>query len=102
MRSEEVLENGEIGHGCVYHLCEPVVGELGGNDVPTPELVLAQSAAFVHFLLDVPHGPVHGEGHAVPRDDGVVDNVRVGELFVHHVERLDELEGVTPPFGVGA
>jgi hypothetical protein len=43
--------------------------------------------------LDVAHGPVYGEGHAVARDDGVVDHVRVGELFVHHIERLDKLVG---------
>jgi hypothetical protein len=89
--SEEVLEYGEVGHGGVHHLREAVVGELGGDEVPTPELVVAQSATLVHFLLDVPNGPVNGEGHAVPRDDGVVDHVRVSELFVHHVERLDEL-----------
>jgi hypothetical protein len=41
MSSEEVLEYGEIGHGGVHHLGEAVVGELGGDQVPTPELVLA-------------------------------------------------------------
>ena len=39
--SEEILENGKVGHGCVHHLREPVVGELGGDQVPTPELVFA-------------------------------------------------------------
>jgi hypothetical protein len=29
--SEEVLEYGKVGHRCVHHLCEPVVGELGGD-----------------------------------------------------------------------
>ena len=39
--SEEVLQYGEIRHGCVHHLCEPVVSELGSDDVPTPELLFA-------------------------------------------------------------
>jgi hypothetical protein len=41
MSSEEVLQNGKVGHGRVHHLREPVVGELGGDQVPTPELVFA-------------------------------------------------------------
>ena len=31
MSSEEVLQYGKVGHGCVYHLGVPVVGELGGD-----------------------------------------------------------------------
>ena len=31
MSSEEVLEYGKVGHRRVHHLCEPVVGELGGD-----------------------------------------------------------------------
>jgi len=91
MGGEEVLENGKVGHGRVHHLREMVVGELGRDEVPAPELLFAQSSAPVHLLLHVAYGAVHGEGHAIARDNGVVDDVRVGELFVHHVECLDEL-----------
>lgn len=91
VRAEEVLEDGKVRHGGVDHLREVVVGELGRDEVPAPELLLGQATALGHLLLDVAHGAVHGEGHAVARDDGVVDDVRVCELFVHHVERLDEL-----------
>jgi hypothetical protein len=41
MGAEEVLEDGKVGHGCVHHLREMVVGELGRDEVPTPELVFA-------------------------------------------------------------
>ena len=41
MSSEEVLQYGKVGHGRVHHLREPVVGELGRDQVPTPELVFA-------------------------------------------------------------
>jgi hypothetical protein len=41
MSSEEVLQYGKVGHRRVHHLREPVVGELGGDQVPTPELVFA-------------------------------------------------------------
>jgi len=59
--------------------------------VPAPELVFAQSSAPAHLLLHAAYGAVHGEEHVVARDNGVVDDVRVGELFVHHVGCLDEL-----------
>jgi hypothetical protein len=90
--AQEVLEDGEVRHGRVHHLREVVVGELGRDEVPAPELVLGQAPALVHLLLDVAHGAVHGEGHAVARDDRVVDDIWVRELLVHHVERLDELK----------
>jgi hypothetical protein len=83
--SEVVLEDGKVRHGRVHHLREVVVGELGGDEVSAPELLLAPAAALVQLLLDVAHGAVHGERHAVARDDGVVDNVWVRELLVHHV-----------------
>ena len=35
-----VLEDGEVRHGRVHHLREVVVGELGRDEVPAPELVL--------------------------------------------------------------
>jgi hypothetical protein len=89
--AEEVLEDGKVRHGRVHHLREMVVDKLGRDEVPAPELLLGLAPALVHLLLDVAHGAVHGEGHAVARDDGVVDDVRVCELLVHHVERLDEL-----------
>jgi hypothetical protein len=89
--TEEVLEDGEVRHGSVYHLREVVVGELCRDEVPAPELVLGQASAFVYLLLDVAHRTVHGEGHAIARDDGVVDDIWVCEFLVHHVERLDEL-----------
>ena len=89
--AKKVLEDGEVRHGRVHHLREVVVDKLGRDEVPAPELLLGQAPALVHLLLDVAHGAVHGEGHAVARDDGVVDDVRVRELLVHHVERLDEL-----------
>ena len=91
VRAKEVLEDRKVRHGRVYHLRELVVGKFGRDDVPTPELVLAQSSTLVHFLLNVSHGPVHGERHPVARDDGVVDDVRVGEFLVHHVQRFDGL-----------
>ena len=81
---EVVLEDGKVRHGRVHHLREVVVGELGGDEVPAPEMLLAPAAALVQLLLDVAHGAVHGERHAVPRDDGVVDDVGVRELLVHH------------------
>ena len=83
--SEEVLEDRKVRHGRIHHLREMVVGELGGDEVAAPELVLAQTAALVQLVLDIAHGAVHGERHAVARDDGVVDDVRVRELLVHHV-----------------
>ena len=89
--AKEVFEDGEVRHGSVYHLREVVVGELGRDEVPAPELLLGHATTLVHLLLDVAHGAVHGEGHTIARDDRIVDDVRVGELFVHHVERLDEL-----------
>ena len=92
MRAEEVLEDGKVRHGRVHHLREAVVGELGHDEVPAPELVLTQASPFVHFLLYVAHRPVRREWHAVARDDGVVDDVRICELFVHHLERLNELD----------
>ena len=91
MSAKEVLEDGKVRHGSVDHLREAVVGELGRDKVPAPELLLGQSPTLVHLLLDVTHGAVHGEGHAIPRDDRIVDDVRICELFVHHVERLNEL-----------
>ena len=83
--SEEILEDRKVRHGRIHHLREMVVGELGGDEVAAPELVLAQTAALVQLVLDIAHGAVHGERHAVARDDGVVDDVRVRELLVHHV-----------------
>jgi len=59
--------------------------------VPAPELVFAQWSAPARLLLHAAYGAVHGEKHAVARDNRVVDDVRVGELFVHHDECLDEL-----------
>ena len=85
MGSEEILEDRKVRHGRIHHLREMVVGELGGDEVAAPELVLAQTAALVQLVLDIAHGAVHGERHAVARDDGVVDDVRVRELLVHHV-----------------
>ena len=89
--AKEVLEDGKVRHGSVDHLREAVVGELGRDKVPAPELLLGQSPTLVHLLLDITHGAVHGEGHAIPRDDRIVNDVRICELFVHHVERLNEL-----------
>jgi hypothetical protein len=57
------------------------VGELGCEEVAAPELVLAPVAALVHLFLDVTHSMVHGERHAVARDDGV----GVRELLSRHV-----------------
>ncbi len=37
--AKEVFEDREIRHGSVDHLCEAVVGDLGRNEVPTPELL---------------------------------------------------------------
>ena len=89
--AKKVLEDGKVRHGSVDHLREAVVGELGRNKIPAPELLLGQTPTLVHLLLDVTHGAVHGEGHAIPRDDRIVDDVRICEFFVHHVERLNEL-----------
>ena len=82
---EVVLEDRKVRHGRVHHLRKVVVGELGCDEVAAPEVVLAPAAALVHLLLNVAHGAVHGERHAVARDDGVVDNVGVRELLIHHV-----------------
>jgi hypothetical protein len=89
--AKEVLEDGEVCHGSIDHLRESVVSELGRDKVPAPELLLGQAPTLVHLLLDVAHGAVHREGHAIARDDRIVDDVRVGELFVHHVECLNKL-----------
>jgi len=85
VRSEVVLEDRKVRHGRVHHLREVVVCEFGRDEVATPELVLAHAAALVDLFLNVAHGPVHGERHAVARDDGVVDDIWVRELLVHHV-----------------
>jgi hypothetical protein len=82
---EKVLEDGKVRYGRIHLLHEVVIGELGGDEVATPELVLAQATALVQLFLDIAHGAVHGERHAVARDDGVVDDVWVRELLVHHV-----------------
>jgi len=89
--AKEVFEDGEVRHGSVDHLREVVVGELGRDKVSAPELLLGQATTLVHLLLDVAHGAVHGEGHTIARDDRIVDDVRICELFVHHFERLNEL-----------
>ena len=96
MGSEVVLEDRKVRHGRVRHLREVIVGELGRDEVAAPEVVLASAAALVHLFLDVAHGAVHGERHAVARDDGVVDDVRVRELLVHHVQGFDGLEFCFP------
>lgn len=85
MRSEEVLEDGEIGHGRVHHLLKVIICKLGSDEVSAPELVVAAAAALVQLFLDIAHGTVHGEWHAVARDDGIVDDVWICELLVHHV-----------------
>jgi hypothetical protein len=92
MGAEEVLEDGKVCHGRIDHLREAVVGKLGHDEVPAPELVLLWAPALVHLLVYVANGAVHGKRHAVARDDGVVDDVWVGEFLVHHVERLDVLK----------
>jgi hypothetical protein len=89
---EEVLEDREIRHGRVHHLLKVVVCKLGGDEVAAPEQVVAATAALGQLFLDVAYGAVHGERHAIARDDGIVDDVWVSELFVHHVQRLDDLE----------
>ncbi len=86
MSAKEVFEDGEVRHGSVDHLREVVVGELGRNKVPAPELLRR-----VHLLLDVAQGAVHRVGHTIMRDDRIVDDVWICELFVHHIERLIEL-----------
>jgi len=78
--AKEVFEDVEIRHGSVDHLREAVVGELGRGKVPAPELLLGQATTLVHLLLDVAHSAVHGEGHTIAQDDGIVDGVQICEL----------------------
>ena len=85
MCSEEVLEDGEICHGRVHHLLKVIICKLGSDEVSAPELVVAAAAALVQLFLNIAHGTVHGERHAVARDDGIVDDVWICELLVHHV-----------------
>lgn len=92
MSSEKVFEDGEIGHRSVHHLYEMVIGELGSYEIAAPELIFVQTAvSLVQFLLDIAYGTVHRERHAVARNDWVVDDIGIRELFVHHVERFDDL-----------
>ena len=74
MRGEKVLEDGKIGHGRIHHLLKVVICELGSDEVSVPELVIMAMVALVHLFLDITHGAVHGEWHAVTQDDGVVDD----------------------------
>jgi len=83
---KEVLEDGIVGRGRAHHLREVGVGELGHDEVPAPEQVFAQWSARAHLLLHLADGAVHGEGRVIARDNGVVDDVWVDELLVHHVE----------------
>ena len=78
MSAKEVFEDGEVRHGSVDHLheLEAVVSELRCDKVPAPELLLGQATTLVHLLLDVAHSAVHGEGHTIAQDDGIVDDVQ--------------------------
>jgi len=37
--AKEVFEDGEVRHRSVDHLCEAVIGDLGWDKVPMPELL---------------------------------------------------------------
>jgi len=84
---DEILQDGKVGHGSVHHRCERVVvvAEFSNDDVTSPSVLLVEVRA-----LDVANALVDGEGHSIARNGGVVDDVRVGEFLVHHVQRVDD------------
>lgn len=59
---------------------------LGDDDISAPCDCLSERSA-----LDFPNALVDREGHAVTGDGWVKDDIGSSELFVHAVERLDEL-----------
>ncbi|KAI9452406.1 non-heme dioxygenase in morphine synthesis N-terminal-domain-containing protein [Lactarius psammicola] len=54
VHGEVVLDDRKVCHGCVHHLREVAVGELGGNEVAAPELVLAHAATLTLLVYRTP------------------------------------------------
>ena len=87
MGEEVVFQNWEIRHGSIDHRSERIIITVfRHDDVAAPCVFLLERTG-----LNVLDGLVDWKRHPVTGYSWVKDNIRVGELPVHPVERFYEL-----------
>ena len=86
MCKEIIFEDGEVRHRCIDHRRERIIAVFCNDDIAAPGYLFFKVPS-----LNVTDTFVDGELHAVPRNSGIEDDVRVGELLVHAVQGFDEL-----------
>ena len=87
MGEEVVFQNWEIRHGSIDHRNERIIITVfRHDDVAAPCIFFLERTA-----LDILDGFVDWKRHPVTRYSWVKDDIRVGELSVHPVERFYKL-----------
>lgn len=86
MRRKVVLQQRKVRHAGVLEGRELLVAVFCYDEVAPPSVVLAIVLAL--YLLEA---LVDWERHAVPRDHGIVYDIRVRKPFVHPIQRGDNL-----------
>jgi len=86
MGEEVVFQDWEIRHSGVDHRSKRIIAVFRDDDVAAPCIFLLERTA-----LNVLDGLVDWKWHPVTGHSWVKDDIRVGELSVHPVERFNEL-----------
>lgn len=86
VRQEIIAKDREICDGSVDHRRKGTLAVFRNDDVASPRACFSIMSAlnFADALVD-------REGHSVPRDDWIEDDVWVRELFIHAIQCFYEL-----------